>query len=287
MRERKFVVLILILSVCFLSAQNFVKTKLSDNVYSFFFYNSFYVTVSAGEDGLLLVDTGYDRTVDLVKSALTEFENQQIKYIINTHYHFDHTGGNREFGKNATIIAHDFVQKMFSKEYTLLGKNYQPAPEEVRPDITFDDCMSVYFNGEEIKLQHLPEGHTGGDIIVYFTKSNVLCTGDLLFTDMIPFVDTDHGGNTVSYFENVRKIFSMFPDDIRIVPGHGKPYSMEAWKHYCGKMEESIDVIRKAKESGKSIEEMKKEKILNEWESLGTAFNTDFWIETVYKSLDK
>ena len=287
MRRQKLVVLILILSVCILSGQNVVKTALSDNVYSFFFYNSFYVTVSAGEDGLLLVDTGYERTVDLVKSALTEFGNKDIKYVINTHYHYDHTGGNMEFGKDAVTIAHDFVGEMLSSDYTLLGRDFQPIQKEARPDITFDDCMSVFFNGEEIRLHHLPGGHSGGDIIVYFTESNVLCAGDLLFTDMIPFVDMDHGGNAVTYFKNVRKIFSMFPENVKIVPGHGKPYTMPDWKNYCDKMEESIETIRKAKEAGKSIEDMKTEKILSKWEHLGTAFNTDFWMEAVYKSLNK
>jgi len=146
--------------------------------------------------------------------------------------------------------------------------------------------MTIRFNGEDVQLIHLAGGHTGGDIIVWFPEGKVLVMGDLIFADNFPYVDLEHGGNAVNYVKNLMWVTENFPEDITIVPGHGRIYTMNDLKRWQSVLQETIDIIREQYDSGKTGEEMKTEKVLSGFSDYGIWWITeDMWIDTVLKSL--
>ena len=151
------------------------------------------IGATVGEDGILIVDDKFDNTVDKIKNTLKEFDSGALRFILNTHWHGDHTGGNAELGKSATIIAHTNIRKRMSSDQALLGRDVPASPKSAWPVITYDHSLSIHFNGEEIKVMHLPKGHTDGDSVILFTDSNVLHMGDDFFNGMFPFVDLGSG----------------------------------------------------------------------------------------------
>jgi len=239
-----------------------------------------------GPDGALLIDAAYQQTTLQLKAAIKTVTDQPVKYLINTHHHADHTGGNAAFGGEATIIAHQFV-KDFVSINQMQGTRQIPAlPREAWPEITFSDRMQLDFNGQNLLIQHLPGGHTAGDAIVFFPESKVLVIGDLLFADNFPFVDLANGGNPRRFMEHLKWISGNFPDDVLIVGGHGPVYNMEQFRSYILNLERTIEIVSHAKSSGISLEEAKANRILREWEAWGSFFITEErWIETLYQAL--
>lgn len=262
-------------------------TELSKGIYRVFVNNAVAVVVSVGDNGVLLVDAGYERTANDLLNHIKTLSMDPIKYIINTHIHGDHTGGNLVLGLNAgAIIAHRNVKEYLSTEHGEGEKKTAAFPEYARPSITFTDRLSVDFNGETLELIHLPGGHTNSDIVVYFPKSGVLAVGDLLFADYFPFIDVDNGGNPFKYLDNVQWITENFPDDATIVGGHGPVYNMEQYKQYYLTLNETIKVLKGHKKKGMTLEQMKKQRVLKKWESWGSWFiSEDRWIETLFPFL--
>lgn len=244
------------------------------------------IGVSVGKDGILIVDDQYAPLADRIRAALKELNPGELKFILNTHWHGDHTGGNVEFGPEAPIIAHTNVRKRLSTPQELFGRKVDPLPEDGLPVITFDAALSIHFNGEEIKAWHLPGGHTDGDIVVYFTGSNVLHTGDLFFNGMFPFVDLDHGGNVEGMARNTAALMEMTPKDARIIPGHGPIASLEDLKKFHVMLVETTGIVREHIKAGKTLDEVKAAGLPAQWDSWGTGFiKTGPWLEITYKSL--
>ena len=240
----------------------------------------------AGPDGALLIDAAYQQTTAQLKAAIEAVTDQPVKYLINTHHHTDHTGGNAAFGGQATIIAHQFVRDFVSTNQMQGTRQIQALPREAWPEITFSDRMQLDFNGQSLLIQHMPGGHTGGDAIIYFPESKVLVIGDLLFADNFPFVDIANGGNPHRFLEHLKWISGNFPDDVVIVGGHGPVYNMEQFRTYIHNLERTMEIVANAKRSGISLEEAKANRILREWEAWGRFFITeDRWIETLYQAL--
>ncbi|NOT01853.1 MAG: MBL fold metallo-hydrolase [Phycisphaerales bacterium] len=244
------------------------------------------IGVSVGNDGLLIIDDQFAPLAGRIRAALRELNPGELKFILNTHWHGDHTGGNVEFGPEAPIIAHTNVRKRLSTPQELFGRTVEPLPEVGLPVITFDASLSVHFNGEEIRAWHLPGGHTDGDIVVYFTSSNVLHTGDLFFNGMFPFVDLDHGGNVEGVARNVAMLIEKTPKDAKIIPGHGPIGSIDDLKRFQGMLVETSAMVRERIQAGKSLDEVKTAGLPAQWDSWGTGFiKTDQWLELTYKSL--
>ena len=201
------------------------KIKVTDNIYMLQGVNGFAggnLAVSIGEDGVLMVDDQLSAMNEKITAALDSLQASKPKYVLNTHWHGDHTGGNEIFGKDATIIAHHNVRKRVSADqYGYFGKT-PASPKQAWPVITFDESLTMHFNGEEVRFLHLPGGHTDGDGVVYFVESNVVHMGDLLFTDVFPFIDLHTGGNVFNYAENLQTIMEWLPKDVKIIPGHGE-----------------------------------------------------------------
>ena len=247
------------------------------------------IGVSVGADGILIVDDQFAPLADKIRAALKELGQGKLRFILNTHWHGDHTGGNVVFGPEATIIAHDNVRKRLSTEQkSEVFKNTTPAsPKDALPVITFGQSLSVHFNGEEIRVIHYPQGHTDGDSVIFFTTSNVIHLGDDFFAGRFPFVDLESGGSIEGLTKNIGEIITQIPDGAKLIPGHGPLSTLEDLKSYHRMLQQTTDIVRQKMTAGKTLEQIKSEGLPEEWKPWGTGFiKTDLWIETIYKSLN-
>ena len=248
------------------------------------------IGVSVGSDGILIVDDQYAPLADKIKAALKTLSEGKLKFVLNTHWHGDHTGGNVVFGPEAPVIAHDNVRKRLSTEQRIeVFKSTVPAsPKEAWPVITFGQSLSVHFNGEEIKVIHFPQGHTDGDSVIFFTGSNVVHMGDDFFAGRFPFVDLGSGGSVEGLAKNIGEILGKLPAGVKLIPGHGPISTADDLKLYHRMLVETTDIVRKKMAAGKTLAEIKTEGLPEEWKSWGTGFiKTDLWIETIHTSLSK
>ena len=283
-----------ILCVCVetADAQDFSKveikvTKVAGNVYMLEGSGG-NIGVSVGPDGILIVDDQFAPLADKIKAALKTLGEGKLKFVLNTHYHGDHTGGNVAFGLDAPIIAQTNVRQRLSVEQKskFFNRTTPPSPKEALPVITFDQAVSVFFNGEEIKVIHFPHGHTDGDSVIFFTGSNVVHMGDDFFNGRFPVVDLEAGGDVEGMTKNVGDIISKLPAGVKIIPGHGPLSDVEGLKAFHRMLTETTDIVRKRMAAGKTLEQIKAEGMPEEWKSWGTGFiNTSRWIELIYNSL--
>ena len=262
-------------------------TKVSGNIYVLEGAGG-NIGVSVGEDGILIVDDEFAPLAEKIRAALKNMGEGKLRFILNTHWHGDHTGGNALLGRDAPIIAHDNVRKRLSTEQRLeFFKQTVPAsPKEALPVITFDQSLSVHFNGEEIRVIHFPHGHTDGDSVIFFTKSNVVHMGDDFFAGRFPFVDLDSGGSVQGLLKNISDIIPKLPDGAKLIPGHGPISTVDDLKAYHRMLMDTTEVVRKKMAAKETLDQIKKEGLPAEWKSWGEGFiKTDQWIELVYRSL--
>jgi glyoxylase-like metal-dependent hydrolase (beta-lactamase superfamily II) len=264
-------------------------TKVAGNVYMLVGAGG-NIGVSVGTDGILIVDDQFAPLADKIRAALKGIDQGKLRFILNTHWHGDHTGSNAQFGPEATIIAHDNVRKRLSTEQKIpFFKSTVPAsPKEALPVITFNHSLSVHFNGEDIRAIHYPNGHTDGDSVIFFTTSNVVHLGDDFFSGTFPFVDVDNGGNVVGLAKNIGEIITKIPAGAKLIPGHGPLSTIDDLKTYHRMLLETTDVVRKKVAAGKTLDQIKTEGLAEEWKSWGTGFiKTDQWIELIHISLTR
>ncbi|HEV7474379.1 MAG TPA: MBL fold metallo-hydrolase [Pyrinomonadaceae bacterium] len=246
------------------------------------------IGVSVGPDGILIVDDEFAPLADKIKAALKTLGEGKLKFVLNTHYHGDHTGGNIAFGPDAPIIAQTNVRKRLSEEQKskFFNRTTPASPKEALPVITFDQAVSVFFNGEEIKVIHFPHGHTDGDSVIFFTGSNVVHMGDDLFNGRFPVVDLEAGGDVEGMTKNVGDIISKLPAGVKIIPGHGALTDVEGLKSFHRMLLETTDIVRKRMAAGKTLDQIKAEGLPEEWKSWGSGFiKTELWLTLVYTSL--
>ena len=232
----------------------------------------------ASANGLLLVDDKYAPLAEKIEKAMATVTDQKLKFIVNTHYHGDHTGSNEYFSSHAPIFAHENVRKR-------LDSNPEVAKAAL-PVVTYDDGINIYLDDEHIELSHLPSGHTDSDTIVYFTKSNVLHTGDLFFEVGFPYIDLNGGGTVAGYLANVQYMITQFPDDVVIIPGHGKLTDKSGLKAFAAMLEYSIERVGKAKADGMSEAEILAMGIGEKYEHLSWSFiDEEKWLKTLIQGL--
>lgn len=248
------------------------------------------IGVSVGDDGILIVDDEFAPLADKIRASLKTLGQGKLRFILNTHWHGDHTGGNVAFGPEAPIIAHDNVRKRLSTEQrSEFFKSTTPAsPKEALPVITFDQALSVHFNGEEIRAIHFPHGHTDGDSVIFFSKSNVVHLGDDFFAGSFPFVDLESGGSVEGLVKNIGELIGKIPAGAKLIPGHGPISTLDDLKSYHHMLVETTSIVRQKIVAGKTLEQIKGEGLPAEWKPWGTGFiKTDMWLEIVYRSLTK
>jgi cyclase len=246
------------------------------------------IGVSVGSDGLLIVDDQFAPLADKIHAALKGLGEGKLKFILNTHWHGDHTGGNANFGAEAPIIAHENVRKRLATGQQLRGETVAPAPKEALPVVTFGDRVSVHFNGEEIKVIHFPAGHTDGDSVIFFTASNVVHMGDDFFAARFPFVDLESGGSVQGMTDAVATVLAQIPDDAKVIPGHGPLSTKADLQAYLRMLKETTAIVQQRMKAGKTMEAIQNEGLPEEWKTWGSGFiDTKAWLQTVYESLDK
>ena len=235
-----------------------VITPVKDNLYMFVSPHGGNVTASTGDDGTFIIDDQLTGRSALVESAIQTITDKPIKFILNTHYHFDHTGGNEYFGENdAVIMAHDNVRQRLSTDQfiTHFGREMPALSKAGLPVLTFAENMSFHYNDDEIKIIHLANAHTDGDAIAHFVSNNVIVAGDTVFNSMYPFIDTEHGGSIDGLIAAHSAILSLANADTIIVPGHGGLMSKAELQSYQQNLTIIATRVKEAKSQGKPLEQ--------------------------------
>ena len=242
----------------------------------------------AGMDGILIVDDDYKQVSEKLAAALKELGSASPKYILNTHWHGDHTEGNHYFGKSSIILAHINVRKRLLDPPVIFGEKTAPYPAFALPVITYTESMSLHINGEEVRAVHFPNGHTDGDTIVFFKNANVVHLGDHFFVNRFPFVDLDSGGSVQGLINNIAALIQQIPADAKLIPGHGPVATLQDLKTYHQTLVDTSNLVQAEMKKNRSLEDIKKAGLPEKYKDWGSGFiKTDFWIDTVYRSYSK
>jgi cyclase len=237
-----------------------------------------------GSDGILIVDDDYKAVSEKLRDALKELGSDKPRFIFNTHWHGDHTEGNQFFGRDSIIVAQANVRKRLSQINTLFGEKIQPYADFALPMITFTESVSIHFDGEEVRAVYYPNGHTDGDSVIFFTKSNVVHLGDDFFAGRFPFIDLENGGSVQGLINNVGMLIKQIPADAKLIPGHGGLSTLDDLKNYHQMLLETTKIVQEAMKNKKSLDEIKKTGFPEKYKDYGSGFiKTDAWIETIYK----
>ena len=247
------------------------------------------IGATVGEDGIAIIDDQFAPLAPKIQAALRALSPAPVRFVINTHWHFDHTGGNAQFAETAAILAHANVRKRLLEGGKTAGREIPPAPHKALPVVTFEQGLSLWWNGEEIRAIHPGIGHTDGDTVLWFTKSNVVHMGDDYFASGFPFVDLGSGGSVVKLVGSIDTILGQVPADAKVIPGHGPLSDVAGLRKYRAMLDGAVAAVRKAQASGKSVEQMQKEKVLAAWDDeWGKGYvKADAFIATIAEDLAK
>lgn len=249
------------------------------------------IGVSAGDDGLVIIDDQFAPLAEKIRAALKGISDKPLRFLINTHYHFDHTGSNEALSKETAIVAHANVRKRLASgsvggNLGSLKFEMPPAPPAALPVVTYQQDVSLHLNGEDIRLIHTPSGHTDGDTIVYFTRSNVVHMGDDFVTYGFPFVDLNAGGSVSGLIAACETAIATLPANVKVIPGHGPVSTLDDMRNFVKMIKETRSAVEKGMTAGKSLDQLKQEKVLEPWKKYNGPFvTTDLFIETLYNDL--
>jgi len=243
-----------------------------------------------GEDGTFLIDDQYAPLTDKIIAAIEKVGGKYPKFLINTHYHGDHTGGNENIGGKGTLIfSHDNVRERLLTGYYLQPFDMKQAKssKEGLPVVTFSEDISFHLNGDTVHALHVPHAHTDGDSFIHFKNANVIHAGDLFFNGFYPFIDVGHGGSLKGMIEGVDTLLSLADENTRIIPGHGSLGSKADLEQYRNMLAEAFQRLNSLKIAGKSVQEAIAEKPLadleEEWGD--GLFTSDRWIAIIYSGV--
>jgi cyclase len=268
-------------------------TKVSGNIYMLEGEGG-NIAASVGDDGIVIVDDQYAPLADKIQAALKNLKitDKPVRFVINTHYHGDHTGGNEPFANTgSTVIAQDNVRKRLETGGTAgnggsIKMEVKPAAKGALPVITFEHDVSVHLNGEDIRALHFPAGHTDGDAVIFFPKNNVVHMGDDFVRYGFPFIDVASGGSVQGMIAAMEKVSAELPPDVKVIPGHGTLSNLDDVRAFVKMLKETSAAVQKAIDEHKTVEQMKQEKILEPWSKWSSGFiDSDKFIETLYNSL--
>ncbi len=268
-------------------------TKVSGNIYMLEGAGG-NIGASIGEDGIVIVDDQFAPLAEKIQAVLKSLgiTDKPVRFVINTHYHGDHTGGNAPFSNaGSTVIAQDNVRKRLESGGTAgnggsIKMENKPAEKAALPIITFEHDVTVHLNGEDIHALHFPSGHTDGDSIIFFPKNNVVHMGDDFVRYGFPFIDVSSGGSVQGMIAAMEKATAQLPADVKVIPGHGAISNLDDVREFTKMLKETSAVVQKALDAHRTLEQMKQEKILDAWKKWSGDFvNTEAFIETLYNSL--
>ena len=263
-------------------------TQLSENIYMLTGAGG-NIGVSVGEDGVFVIDDQFAPLSDKIFAAIKGISDQPLRFLANTHWHGDHPGGNVNMAKaGATIMAHDNVRKRLEETPNRDG-SYRP--KAALPIITFNDRLNLHLNGEHMALFHVDKAHTDGDVMIYFTESNVLHTGDNYFNGRFPYIDLNSGGSVDGYIRAVERALMVIDDDTKIIPGHGSVSSKAEYKSFLDMLKTVRDRVSAQIEAGKSEDEVASDPEITspyDDQGFGSGFiNSERIKRIIYQSLKK
>lgn len=249
------------------------------------------IGVLKGPDGVFVIDSQFANIAPRNLAKINEIAGAAPKYLVNTHWHGDHTGGNANFG--ATIIAHDNVRaRLVTDQNTVLLGNARSTPAAdpaAWPVITFDDDLTLHLNGQTIRVFHTPDAHTDGDAMVYFEEADVIHLGDVFFTGRFPFIDISSGGSVAGAIAALSVARDMAGEDTVIIPGHGPVSSREDVIATIGMLEDVGAAVREAMDAGMTADEAVGADILAAWdEAWGGGFiSAEVFTRLVYADFER
>ncbi len=249
------------------------------------------IGVSAGEDGAFLIDDQFAPLTPKIIAAVKTISDKPIRFLMNTHWHGDHVGGNENLGNaGVVIIAHDNVYKRMSVggAITALKQNYTPAPKAALPVITFSQTTTFRMNGDDVTSTHLPPAHTDGDSFVRFTKANVIHTGDVFAAYRYPFIDPESGGSVKGVLRAIDLLLPLMDDNTKVIPGHGGVSGKKDVLAYRKMVSTAISKIEPMVKSGRTLQQVIDAKPLREFdEEWGKFRKPEAFVEIVYNGLRK
>ena len=232
MKNYPFILLIALAMVSQLTfSQNdkvkITTTKITDQIYMLEGRGG-NIGLFVGEDAVFMIDDQFAAMTPKILAAIKEITPKKVNYLINTHWHGDHTGGNENMGKEGSlIVAHNNVRKRMSVESMRRGRKLPPSPKVALPVITFDQDLAFHINDDDVLISHIHDAHTDGDALIYFANNNVLHTGDSFFNTGFPYIDLESGGSIDGYIQGIEKMILLSDDATKIIPGHGKMASKQ------------------------------------------------------------
>ena len=244
------------------------------------------IGVSAGDDGVVMIDDQFAPLLPKIKAALAKISQKPVRFLLNTHWHFDHVGGNAGMADTAAILAHENVRKRMQAGAEMFGRKIEPAEPRALPILTYQHDVTLWLNGEPVRALHVSPGHTDGDTVVFFTKSNVVHMGDDFFATGFPFVDLDSGGSVRGLIGAIDEVLPQIPPDAKVIPGHGSLQTVADLKKFRNRLDEIVALVARGLKSGKTVEQMQKEKLLAAYEDWNWQFvKADQFIAVVARDL--
>ena len=245
------------------------------------------IGLSVGEDGVFLIDDQFAPLTDKILAAVAELTDDPIQFVVNTHWHPDHTGGNENLGEaGAIIVAHENVRKRMSTEQFIAAFNNRspPSPAEALPVITFNDSITFHYNGDELRVAHMESAHTDGDSVIFFRKANVVHMGDTYFNGMYPFIDVGSGGSIDGMIEAARRVLGQVNDQTKIIPGHGALSDTRGLLAYVEMLEIVRGRVQKLVDEGNSREDVVAARPTRDFDAQwgGGFLEPDKWVGIVY-----
>jgi cyclase len=254
------------------------------------------ITASVGKDGVLMVDDEFAALADRIRAALKSLAGADapVRYVINTHYHFDHTDGNLPFAQaGAILIAQDHLRERMASGGTIgnggsIARESKPAEPGALPQITFDHELTVHLNGEDVQVVHYPRAHTDGDSIVFFAKGNTVAMGDIFVRYGFPFIDTNGGGTVQGMIAACTDVLKRVTPAVKIVAGHGELAGVDDLRTYLKMLEDTNALVERGIASGKTLEQLKQAQLFAPWSERyapqGAFVNADAYLESLYNS---
>ncbi|MBT8138733.1 MAG: MBL fold metallo-hydrolase [Gammaproteobacteria bacterium] len=248
------------------------------------------IGVLIGDDGTFMIDDKFARLSDDIMSSIKKLGGTEPDYLVNTHFHADHTGGNESFGKaGSTIVAHHSVRARLTTKTEIAAFDMvtPPQPKDALPVITFSKDMRLHINGHTLSITHVPAAHTDGDSIVHFVEANVIHTGDVFFNGLFPFIDVTHRGSLGGMISATDKVLSIANAQTKIIPGHGPLASLSDLQDYRNMLataEKRLSVLKKRGMKAKDIIAAKPLQDMDAKWGNGM-FKSDRWIEIIYDGI--
>jgi cyclase len=264
-------------------AQGITTHKITDSIYMLEGRGG-NIGLSVGEDGILIIDSQFANMAQPIIDAIAKVQKGDIDFLINTHFHGDHTGGNQALAQNTPVIGHTNVRTRMARGKDLSNATFRNS----LPTITYGDTAAVHFNGEDIQLKHYPTGHTDSDTVLYFPKANIMHMGDHFFVDRFPFIDLAGGGDVQQYMKNVQSLIDTAPKGVTIIPGHGPIADIGDLKRFLKLLADTRAIIQKGIDAGKDKKTLQTEGLPDKYKEAGTGFtSTKLWIGIVHDSLTR